>query len=161
MKYSWRALSGAYAGSAFGLSFSLGLLAFVQPAATVAWFLAAAAALFLVYFDRTVCRQLTRIELDETGIRARGPFGAAIRWEDLRSLRLDYYSTRRDREEGWMQLRLRDAVRTIRVDSEVDGFAEIARVAAAEALRRGADIDQGTRGNLRLLGDAPDPADSA
>ena len=159
--YPLRSLSADYAGSAIGLAFSLGLLAFAQPAAAMAWLLAAAAALFLVYFGRTVCRQLTHIELDKAGIRARGPLGAVIRWEDLRSLRLDYYSTRRDREEGWMQLRLRDAQRAIRIDSEVDGFADIARAAAGEARRRGADVDPATHANLRLLGIVHNPADRA
>ena len=159
--YPLRSVSLDYAGSAIGLACSLGPLAYVQPAAAVAWILAAAAAFFLVYFGRTVCRQLTHIELDEAGIRARGPLGAAIRWEDLRSLRLDYYSTRRDREEGWMQLRLRSAQRTIRIDSEVDGFADIARAAAAEAGRRGADVDEATRANLRALGIAQRPAELA
>jgi len=152
LRYSWRALLPGYAGSAFGLACSLAPLALVQPAAPVAWFLAAVSALFLVYFGRTVFRQLTRIELDEVGIRARGPLGAAIRWEDLRSLRLDYYSTRRDREGGWMQLRLRDAGRTIRIDSELEGFIELARIAVLEARRRGIDLDEPTRANLDALG---------
>ncbi|MEO8142670.1 MAG: hypothetical protein ABI654_00495, partial [Betaproteobacteria bacterium] len=131
--YSWRDLLPDYAGSTIGLAFSLGPLAAVNPVMPVAWVLAAVAALFLVYFARTVCRQLTHIDLDETGIRARGPLGAVIRWEYLRSLRLDYYSTRRDREGGWMQLRLRDAGRTIRIDSELGGFVDLVRGAALEA----------------------------
>jgi hypothetical protein len=152
LRYSWRALLPGYAGSAVGLAFSLAPLALVQPAAPVAWVLAAAAALFLVYFGRTVCRHLTQIELDEVGIRARGPLGAAIRWEKLRSLRLDYYSTLKDREGGWMQLRLHDARRTIRVDSELDGFVDLVRVAVLEARRRGVDLDELTRVNLEALG---------
>jgi hypothetical protein len=152
LRYSWRALLPGYAGSAIGLAFSLAPLALVHPAAPVAWVLAAAAALFLVYFGRTVCRHLTQIELDEAGIRARGPLGAAIRWEKLRSLRLDYYSTRRDREGGWMQLRLHDARRTIRVDSELDGFVDLVRIVVLEARRRGVDLDEPTRANLDVLG---------
>jgi hypothetical protein len=150
--YSWRDLLPDYAGSTIGLALSLGPLAAVNPALPVAWVLGAVAALFLVYFARTVCRQLTHINLDEAGIRAKGPLGAVIRWEDLRSLRLDYYSTRRDREGGWMQLRLRDARRTIRIDSELDGFVELVRAAALEARRRGVDIDEATRANLDQLG---------
>src|SRR5258705_8585212 len=145
-----------YAGGGIGLALTLGPLALVHPAAPVAWVLAAAAALFLVYFGRTLCRQLTHIELDEDGIRVRGPavglLSAAIRWDDLRSLRLDYYSTRRDREGGWMQLRLRDAQHTIRIDSELDGFVGLARAASAEALRRGLSLDENTQSNLRALG---------
>ena len=152
LRYVWRALLPGYAGSATGLAFCFVPLALMHPAGPVAWVLTAAGALFLVYFARTVCRQLTHIELDETGVRARGPLGAAIRWEDLRSLRLDYYSTRSDREGGWMQLRLRDAQRTIRIDSELDGFVELVRAVALEARRRGADLDAATRANLDALG---------
>ena len=145
-----------YAGSALGLAVTLAPLVFARPAAAAGWALAAAAALFLVYFGRTVCRQLTHIELDENGIRVRGPtvgpLSAAIRWEDLRSLRLDYYSTRRDNEGGWMQLRLRDARRTIRIDSELDDFVELVRVAVLEARRRDIDMDEPTRANLETLG---------
>jgi hypothetical protein len=152
LHYSWRALLPGYAGSAIGLAFSLAPLALVHPAGPVAWVLAAAAALFLVYFGRTVCRQLAYFELDQTGIRVRGPLGAAIRWADLRALRLDYYSTRRDREGGWMQLRLRDTQRTIRIDSELEGFVELVRVVVLEARRRGIDLDEPTRANLDVLG---------
>ncbi len=156
LRYSWRSLFPDFAGGGIGLALSIGPLAFVHPAEPVAWVLAAAAALFLVYFGRTVCRQLTHIELDEIGIRARGPavglLSAAIRWEDLRSLRLDYFSTRRDGEGGWMQLRLRDAQHSIRIDSELEGFASLVRAAVLEAVRRGIDLDQATRANLGVLG---------
>jgi hypothetical protein len=145
-----------YAGGAIGLCLTFGLLALVHPAAPVAWVLAAVAALFLVYFGRTLCRQLTHIELDEDGIRVRGPavglLSAAIRWADLRSLRLNYFSTRRDGEGGWMQLRLRDAQQTIRIDSELEGFVDLVRVAALEARQRGIAVDEPTRANLELLG---------
>ncbi|MEW6689531.1 MAG: hypothetical protein AB1452_10630 [Pseudomonadota bacterium] len=151
-RYPARALAADYLRASLGGGLTLGPLALAQPAAPAAWALAAGAALFLVYFARTVCRQLTRIELDEAGIRARGPLGAAIRWGDLRSLRLAYYSTRRDREEGWMQLKLRDARHTIRIDSDLERFAEIACAAASRAEAAGLELDPATRGNLRALG---------
>jgi hypothetical protein len=141
-----------YAGSTIGSALALGPLAFVHPAGPVAWVLAAAGALFLVYFVRTVGRQLIHIKLDETAIRVGGPFGVIIRWEELCSLGLDYYSTRRDREGGWMQLRLRDARHTIRLDSDLEGFVDLVRAASAEALRRGLSLDESTRSNLRALG---------
>ena len=161
LRYSWRSLFPDFAGGGIGLALSIGPLAFAHPAGPVAWVLAAAAVLFLVYFGRTVCRRLTHIELDDNGIRVRGPaflrLRAAIRWEDLRLLRLDYFSTRRDpdgrtMDGGWMQLRLRDARHTIRIDSELEGFVGLVRVAALEALRRGVDLDHATRANLGFLG---------
>ena len=156
LRYPWPSLLADYAGGAVGIALTVTPLVFVHPAGPVALLLGAAAALFLVYFGRTLCRQLTHIELDEDGIRVRGPavglLSAAIRWEELRSLRLDYYSTRKDRERGWMQLRLRDARRTIRLDSELEGFVDLLRTAALEARRRGIDLDQPTRANLEFLG---------
>lgn len=166
--YSWRSLFPDYAGGGIGLAASLGPLAFAHPAAPVAWVLAATAVLFLVYFGRTVCRQLTHYELDEAGIRARGPavglLSAAIRWEDLRSLRLDYFSTRRDPEGrtmhgGWMQLKLRAARHTIRIDSELEGFADLVRAVARESRRRDIELDYATRSNLRVLGIEPAAAE--
>ena len=150
-RYPARALAADYARSVVGAGIFLGGLASLEPAPAIAWILTAGAALFLVYFGRTVCRQLTRIELDENGIRASGPLGAAIRWADLRALRLDYFSTRRDQEEGWMQLRLRGARGTIRVDSGIAGFAELARASVSQAQRIGLELDETTRANLALL----------
>jgi len=155
-RYPPQSLAFGYAGSGTGIVVSLGFLGWAELAAPVAWAMTAAAALFLVYFARTVCRQLTRIELDEAGIRAEGPLGGAIRWEDLRLLELDYYSTRRDpegrtMEGGWMQLKLRGAGRTIRIDSELDGFAALARAAAQAAAARGLALDAATLSNLEAI----------
>jgi hypothetical protein len=147
-----------YAGGAIGAAICIYLAGFVSPAAPVAWVAGATAALFLVYFGRTVCRQLTQIELDQTGIRARGPLGVAIGWADLRSLRLDYYSTRSDPEGrtmggGWMQLKVCGARGAIRIGSEIEGFAEIARLAAREAAQRNVALDAATLANLKALQD--------
>jgi len=157
--YPPRSLALEYAGSVTGIAFTLGLVGMAQLAAPLMWLLTAAGALFLVYFARTVCRQLTHIEMDGTGIRVRGPAwgravgltGAAIRWESLRLLRLEYDSTRADREGGWMQLKLGDAQRTIRIDSDLDGFARVAERAAIEAARLGLALDAATLTNLQAL----------
>lgn len=153
-RYPMRSLAADYARSGAGIGVCGALLGLASPAAAVGIAAAAAGSLFLVYFARTVCRQFTRIVWDETGIRARGPLGADIRWAELRAMRLRYYSTRADREEGWMQLRLQDASRTIRVDSDLPGFAELARTAAAAAARRGVELDAASTANLRALGGA-------
>jgi hypothetical protein len=150
--YPARAAAAAYARGATGLALTLLPLWALQPARAVAWALAAGAALFLVYFVRAVVRHLTQIELDETGISAKGPLGAVIRWDELRSVRLSYYTTRSDRTGGWMQLDLRGARRRIAVDSSLGGFAELAGAAAREAERHGRAIDEATRANLAALG---------
>lgn len=149
--YPVRALAFDYAGAAAGLALTLGVVVFARPAVPAAAVLTLAALLFSVYFGRTVCRQLTHFELDDAGLRARGPMGGALRWDQLCSLRLDYFSTRADREGGWMQLRLRDARRTIRIDSELEGFVALVRHAAREAAQRGLALDAATAANLEAL----------
>ncbi len=155
-RYSTRALAADYARSLFGASVTLPIALLAQPVAWIGWTLGAIGALFLVYFARTVCRQLTRFEVDGAGIRAQGPCMAGgprmeLRWDRLCSLRLDYYSTRMDREGGWMQLRLGDGQHTLRIDSGLDGFVELARIASDVAARRGLALDIATLANLQAL----------
>jgi hypothetical protein len=151
-RYARRAIALQCAQGAAGFALMAGLLLAVRPTGPVIWVLAAAAGLFLVYFGRAVVRFLTRIELDERSIRARGPLEAVIPWEELRSLQLKHYSTRSDRSGGWMQLEVRGAGRPIRVDSSLHGFAGVVAAAGREAARRGARLDERTRSNLDALG---------
>ena len=112
----------------------------------------ALAALFLVFAARTVVRHLTVVELSDVGIRLAGAFVTPVGWDDLRALRLRYYSTRRDRERGWMQLRIKGPSRTISIDSSIEGFDVIAERSALEAERRGIAISPLTRTNLGAIG---------
>lgn len=151
-RYARGALAAEYARGVSGLALTLGPLALLQPAPLVGAVLGAGAALFLVYCARSVLRHLTRIDVDEAAVVARGPLRTAIRWEDVRSVRLNYYATQRDRSGGWMQLVLRGRRRSISIDSGVVGFADITRAVAREAMRYGWRLDERTRGHLRILG---------
>jgi hypothetical protein len=67
-------------------------------------------------------------------------------------LKLAYYSTRRDRRDGWMQLELRAGASTIRFDSRIDGFNQLVERAALAAAARGVELSAATAGNLEALG---------
>jgi hypothetical protein len=67
-------------------------------------------------------------------------------------MKLNYYTTRSDRSGGWMQLDLGTGQRSISVDSRLEGFADIAGVAAQQARRRGCRLDETTLLNLKALG---------
>lgn len=151
-RYPASALRSAYVLAIVGMLIGFGPLLFARPAPLFRWLLAAMGALFLVYFARTVVRQRTWIELDATGIFVRGPLGVALRWDDLRALRLNYYSTRSDRSGGWMELIVQGPRRTIRVESTLEGFAELVRESTREARLRGIALDERTRTNLHALG---------
>jgi hypothetical protein len=51
-----------------------------------------------------------------------------------------------------MQLDVRGAGRSIRIDSSLAGFAELAGMIGREAARRGTRLDERTRANLGALG---------
>ena len=83
---------------------------------------------------------------------ASGPLAASIRWDELDGIKLAYYSTRRDRRDGWMQLELRAGGSRIRLDSRIDGFAELVERAARAADARGLEPSAATAANLEALG---------
>ena len=135
------------------MSCTLGPIWLLRPAAAVGWVLGGVAALFFVYFGRTIVRNLTRIELDDRGICARAVADSRIGWDDLCLVRLNYYTTTRDnRSGGWMQLELRSDRQKIIADSHIGGFAEIASVCARAAKRQGLRLDERTLTNFKALG---------
>ena len=151
-RYPAGAIAADYARGLAGVALTGGPLWLMGPSGALSWVLAACMLLFLVYFARAVVRHLTRIELNEAGITARGPFGGAVPWDELRSMKLSYYTTRSDRTGGWMQLDLGTRERSISVDSRLQGFPEVAAVAASHAERLGHPLDETTVSNLRALG---------
>ena len=69
------------------------------------------------------------------------------------SVKLSYFSTKSDRAGGWMQLTLQGgAGRTIRIDSGLEGFGEIARWAAAAAIANRVELSHATIVNFGALG---------
>jgi len=106
----------------------------------------------LLFGIRTALRHHTQVEMTEIGLSASGPLGATIRWDDLDSIKLAYYSTRRDRRDGWMQLELRAGSSRIRLDSRIDGFTALVERAARAAEARGLERSAATAANLEALG---------
>ncbi|MSP68391.1 MAG: hypothetical protein EXQ96_09960 [Alphaproteobacteria bacterium] len=151
-RYSRRALLADYGRAAVGLALTAGPLLVINLEMKIAYGLAGLALLFFTYAVRTVLRERFSIQVDDEGLRGRGWRDTMVPWEGMRRVRLDYFSTRRDRGGGWMQLVIGGAGGTLRVDSGIAGFAEIARRTGAEGIRRGLALSLPTRANLASLG---------
>ena len=108
--------------------------------------------LFVAYGIRTVVRHLTTVDVSEIGIRTLGPLPRAIPWADLRDVQLRYYSTRRDRRDGWMQLKVAGEGRSIGIDSSLEGFDGVLEQVAAEARRQHLELNEATAENLQQRG---------
>lgn len=150
--YPTSAMIGDYLRSAAGLVPSTAMLASLPLGAAGAIVIGALAALFVMFGVRTALRHGTYIEITESAVRASGLLRASITWGALDEMKLAYYSTRRDRRAGWMQLKLRSGGSTMRLDSRITGFAELVEKAARAAETRRLTLDVATLANLQALG---------
>lgn len=151
-RYPPSALRGDYARAGLGLALTLGPAAMVQPGSGALWVLGPLAALFAVFALRTLGRQLAVVELGPGGVSVSGLGRATLNWGEIRSLRLDYYSTRGDRSGGWMQLTAKGPSGKVRLDSALEDFVAVVRAASDAARAAGLDVSEATRTNLGHLG---------
>ena len=163
-RYPKSALMGDYARGGIGLAITLLPVLATPMMDTLRIIFAVVALLFAGYVFRTWARGSSVVEVDDTGIRTVGPFGRAIPWDTLESVTLSYYSTRRDRTEGWMQLDVRGGGNAISIESHIDGFEEILARCGRAANGVGIALSESTVQNFQaagvplVAGAAPSPA---
>lgn len=157
--YPGSAMLGDYLRAAAGFVPVAAILATNSVGAVAGTVLGGLALLFSVFGIRTALRHRTRVEMTDEALRASGPIGRSIAWRELDGLRLAYFSTRRDRRDGWMQLDLRAGAATLRLDSRIEGFNQVVERAARAAEARGLALSPATAANLEALGIRPRLAD--
>lgn len=161
-RYPWPALRGDYLRAGAGLTLTGLPLAVVPDSAIAVSILAVLVALFAAFALRTVLKHVSRYESDGDALRRTillpagpplpglGP--RRVVWDELAELRLRFFSTRRDRTEGWMQLTLKSPGGRLSIESSVEGFDGIARRAAQAAARNGIALSDASAGNFAALG---------
>ena len=159
-RHDFGSLRGDYLRTVLGLALTLGPLVFMPVHAVLAWVLGALAWLMAIHGVRTVWRHLAAVECGDDVLVLRAPVTRRLAWSDIGKLRLRYFSTRRDRDRGWMQLVLSGNGVTLRIDSTLPGFEEIVRRAAAAAATAELPLSSATRRNLESLGLRADGGDA-
>lgn len=150
--YPARTLFGNYLRAFFGIVLTSAALLLLNPISVIVYLLVFLLCLFLFYGIRAIIRHLTRLEVGGDGIYMIGPINRRIMWEDLGGFRLNYYSTRRDGEAGWMHLKLKGKGVKLSIDSTIGDFDELVRLSSSVAYHNRLDIDAVTRRNLKALG---------
>jgi hypothetical protein len=150
--YPTSALLGDYARAAAGLVPTVAILTAVPVGTVAATVLGGFTVLFAVFGIRTALRHGTRIEATEAALSASGLRRVSIFWSELDRVKLVYYSTRRDRRNGWLQLELRSGSSTLRLDNRIEGFADLVQASARAAELRGLSFSPATSINLQALG---------
>jgi hypothetical protein len=160
-RYAPKALLGDYVRAGIGLALMLPLTFAVPAGSVMQWIFALILLFFLLFGARTLARQHSRIVMDSMQIAIFSWRQQRLEWAKLAALKLSFFSTQRDRASGWMELTLKGDGTVIRIDSALDGFADIARNAADAARRSGATMNDATRANLASLGiEVPEPESS-
>jgi len=161
-RYPAAILRADYLRSAAGLGLTVAPFLVTTPHPVVAVPCLLAAGVFGLFGLRTGLRQATRIRMDATGVIAEGPLPRAIRWDDLRDVRLTYFATRRDRQQGWMELTVKGGGRRLSVESTLDGFDALAARVAQAARDNRLALSDTTLSNFVALGHViQDPRDNA
>lgn len=151
-RYARRELNGDLLRAGAGIALCAVPLAFADVGTTGLYVLAAPAALFAVFGARTLRNRRVVIEVDENGIgNGRRP-GGRIAWSELDTIKLSYFSTRRDRENGWMQLKLSGGGERLAITSALDGFETVCRAAWRAARAGEIEISDATARNFAALG---------
>ena len=116
------------------------------------WFLVPLIILFLIFLVRTVLRYVTTVTVTDEWIRVNSLFDITLYWSDITDFRLSYFTLWRSGEKGWMQMRLRNATNSIRMESSLVGFEEIASRAFAAAEANHVSLNLATTSNLEAFG---------
>jgi hypothetical protein len=156
--YPTKAMMGDYVRAAFGLVLTGTPILLSPPGSAALYILGPLAALFLVFGARTWFRHRTVVEADDQKVVVRGLWTGELAWSDLQEVKLNYYSTKRDRSQGWMQMVLRGPRGKLRFDSTLDGFPEVARRAYLTARAKGLELTEASVTNFAALGFEPPKA---
>lgn len=141
-----------YLRAAGGLILTAAPFFMVEMGPVISTILALVVMLFIGYGVSTWHRQRTTIRLSEDGILAHGLFIKNVAWSELEEMKLSYYSTQRDKREGWMQLVLSGGGVRLKLDSTLQGFDQIVGRAMRAAEARHLQFSETTVENLRSLG---------
>ena len=151
-RYAPRAINADLLRAAAGAGFCIVPLVFVDLGPWGALVFAIPAALFAAFGIRTWVNRGAVVSVDPGGISVAGWTRSQIAWSDLHTVKLSYFSTRRDREAGWMQLSLKDGKTGISLNSSIEGFEDVCRAAFQAARNEDIEISEASARNFAALG---------
>lgn len=150
--YPAREISKEIRHAGIGFTATLVPLLLLGPSSVIVYLLGSLVCLFFVYGIRAFSRSRLIIQVTDSQICAAGIWEKAIEWENLKSVKLSYFSTRRDGENGWMQLRLKGRGVCLRIESTLSDFEDLVDCCVMVAQSKKLTMDQASIRNLRALG---------
>jgi hypothetical protein len=116
-RYPPQSLFGDYMRAGLGLLLTVPPLLFFSPGTAIGLALVIVAGVCMFFVVRTVDRNRAIISVDDDGISLTSFRNARVAWAEMARMNLAYYAIKRDKTGGWMELTLKDAKNTIKLDS--------------------------------------------
>ena len=151
-RYPISELRGDYIRAVAGMLF-FGMFLFSASSVPVMFFIIGSIfLLFLGFAVQTWSRHSTVIRIEPHGLRFYGLRHREIAWDDLSSAKLRFFTVKRDRDAGWMELTLFKGKNKTKIDSRLEGFNDIAAAVANKIEEKGVTIDENSVENFNALG---------
>ena len=154
-RYPPKRLMGDYLRAGVGTIFGLAVLVTADTSWGVVLVFGSLTLIFGAFGLRTVSQHRLRVAINELGIYTKGLSTRELPWDALKSMRLRYFGTRRQRKHsggGFLELKLMGNGNSMTFESSLEGFRDIAWHAAKAARENGVSLDPGTAGNLLQIG---------
>tara|TARA_B100001741_G_C16531601_1_gene589794 strand:- start:3 stop:527 length:525 start_codon:yes stop_codon:yes gene_type:complete len=109
--------------------------------------------LLLIYFFHLLLKILSKVTINEEEIIKSSPIIKTIlNWQDISEIKLNYYSTRRDKEKGWMVLFLLGKHKKIVIHSSISGFDVILEQIGTKTYSNNYLFNYYTENNFKAMG---------
>lgn len=151
-RYHRRDLNADLLRVVLGVAASLTPIFFIPAGATAAYVLAGFARFFALFGLRTLIQARTTLQLDQSGSPVTGWTFRRISWDKLDRMKLSYFSTRRDRKAGWMQLKMHGNGTQIAVHSTPEGFEDVCCLAFRATEANDVELSDTTARNFPVIG---------
>jgi len=152
LRYSTKSLNADILRAIIGFALCICPVILIVAEPLINGILIASSLLFLVFGIKTWLRRSVRVNCKETEIIISGPISRSLEWNELRGLKLSYFSTRRNKKDGWMQLKLEGKSRKITIESNLEKFEEICARAYQAASDNNIPITKTSERNFAELG---------
>ncbi|HKK29670.1 MAG TPA: hypothetical protein VKA18_04670 [Alphaproteobacteria bacterium] len=116
--------------------------------------------LFVSFGVTTAIRQFSALWSDQHGLRVEGPRPKAIPWDAVSSIDLRYFSTRREKDKGWFELKVKGNGTQIKADSNLNDLYGLLSEVATAVTRHGLSLTPIARENFQAAGfTLPEPGE--
>ncbi len=135
------------------LSFFLFLIVHLNLSEVLSYIIISFSLFLFLFFIFIIKRNFSSVIFMENGIKQKDFIkNVFITWNEITEIKLNYYSTRRDNEKGWMVLSLNAKQKKIVIHSSISGFDVILEKIGGKSYSNNYLFNYYTENNFKAMG---------